>query len=469
MQVLSNKAFLPLRQPENCLRARMPFPVFPPNSNPKMPYHHTELIRLLEQRHHPFPSDPASITEILRQADGTPEAKLHRRAQLIDRDQHIAQRLAQHQQRLRFARRVACAAWFIIGLLGTYQLMQQSSLNFMLILVGILGGNSLMLIIWLISLTQKYRAPTSIPLWLTGSLKDPIHQALLEHDAQTAAQPPFRWIRSRISHQIALCGLLGMFTASLMLLTVRQYQFNWQSTLLTDQHFAQIIHALAWLPAQLGIPTPSPSIIAAARNHYHSEHAAQWGILLLASILCYGIIPRLIAWLICWQHSRRYRPTLNLTQPYYQNIIQQWQRQIIDDASDYQPDRPAIAPAKIPLNSAGEHWAILLEAPNAPDNWHSHILGQDWTNKGSINERAELARLINELAAQPVQLLIGIRAQQTPDRGIIRQIAQLAQAAQHNIIIQLLPSNPQSPTPAEQERRALWHKALQENGWNGLN
>ena len=447
----------------------MPFPVFSPNSNPKMPYHHTELIRLLEQRHHPFPSDPASITEILRQADGTPEAKLHRRAQLIDRDQHIAQRLAQHQQRLRFARLVACAAWFIIGLLGTYQLMQQSSLNFMLILVGILGGNSLMLIIWLISLTQKYRAPTSIPLWLTGSLKDPIHQALLEHDAQTAAQPPFRWIRSRISHQIALCGLLGMFTASLMLLTVRQYQFNWQSTLLTDQHFTHIIHALAWLPAQLGIPTPSPSIIAAARNHYHSEHAAQWGILLLASILCYGIIPRLIAWLICWQHSRRYRPTLNLAQPYYQNIIQQWQRQIIDDASDYQPDRPAIAPAKIPLNSAGEHWAILLEAPNAPDNWHSHILGQDWTNKGSINERAELARLINELAAQPVQLLIGIRAQQTPDRGIIRQIAQLAQAAQHNIIIQLLPSNPQSPTPAEQERRALWHKALQENGWNGLN
>lgn len=469
MQVLSNKAFLPLRQPENRLRARMPFPVFPPNSNPKMPYHHTELIRLLEQRHHPFPSDPASITEILRQADGTPEAKLHRRAQLIDRDQHIAQRLAQHQQRLRFARRVACAAWFIIGLLGTYQLMQQSSLNFMLILVGILGGNSLMLIIWLISLTQKYRAPTSIPLWLTGSLKDPIHQALLEHDAQTAAQPPFRWIRSRISHQIALCGLLGMFTASLMLLTVRQYQFNWQSTLLTDQHFAHIIHALAWLPAQLGIPTPSPSIIAAARNHYHSEHAAQWGILLLASILCYGIIPRLIAWLICWQHSRRYRPTLNLAQPYYQNIIQQWQWQIIDDASDYQPDRPAIAPAKIPLNSTGEHWAILLEAPNAPDNWHSHILGQDWANKGSINERAELARLINELATQPVQLLIGIRAQQTPDRGIIRQIAQLAQAAQHNIIIQLLPSNPQSPTPAEQERRALWHKALQENGWNGLN
>ena len=434
-----------------------------------MPYHHTELIRLLEQRGYIFPSDPASITEILRQADGTPEAKLHRRAQLIDRDQNIAQRLAQHQQRLRFARRVACAAWFIIGLLGTYQLMQQSSLNFMLILVGILGGNSLMLIIWLISLTQKPHSP-SIPFWLaSGSLKDCISQALIEHDSQTALLPQFRWTRGRISHQLALCGLAGMFSASLMLLTVRQYQFNWQSTLLTDQHFAQIIHALAWLPARLGFATPTPDIIAAARNHYHSEHAAAWGILLLGSILCYGIAPRLIAWIICWQQSRRHRPALNLALPYYQNIIQKWQQHIIDDSSDYQPDCPAPRPAKIPLNSAGEHWAVLLEAPDAPDNWHEHILGQDWANKGSITERAQLASLINELAAQPVQLLIGIRAQQTPDRGIVRQISKLAQAAQHNIIIQLLPGNPVSQTAAEQERRAQWHQVLQENGWNGLN
>ena len=210
-------------------------------------------------------------------------------------------------------------------------------------------------------------------------------------------------------------------------------------------------------------------IIAAARNHYHSEHAAAWGILLLGSILCYGIAPRLIAWIICWQQSRRYRPALNLALPYYQNIIQKWQQHIIDDARDYQPDRPAPRPAKIPLNSAGEHWAVLLEAPDAPDNWHEHILGQDWANKGSITERAQLASLINELAAQPVQLLIGIRARQTPDRGIVRQIAKLAQAAQHNIIIQLLPGNPVSQTPAEQERRAQWHQVLQENGWNGLN
>ena len=434
-----------------------------------MPYHHTELIRLLEQRGYIFPSDPASITEILRQADGTPEAKLHRRAQLIDRDQAIAQRLAQHQHRLRLARRLAGLAWFAIGLLGTYQLMQQSSLNFMLILVGILGSNTVMLIIWLITLTQKHRAPTAAPFWLTGSLKDPVHQVLLEHYIQTAAQPPFRWTRSRLSHQLALCGLLGMFTASLILLTVRQYQFNWQSTLLTDQHFAQIIHALAWLPARLGFATPTPDIIAAARNHYHSEHAAAWGILLLGSILCYGIAPRLIAWIICWQQSRRHPLALNLALPYYQNIIQKWQQQIIDDSSDYQPDRPTIAPTKIPLNHTGAHWAILLEAPDAPDNWYNHILGQDWANKGSIVERAQLADLITELTAQPVQLLIGIRARQTPDRGIVRQIAKLAQAAQHNIIIQLLPGNPVSQTAAEQERRAQWHQVLQENGWNGLN
>ena len=200
-----------------------------------------------------------------------------------------------------------------------------------------------------------------------------------------------------------------------------------------------------------------------------SLHAAAWGILLLGSILCYGIAPRLIAWIICWQQSRRHPLALNLALPYYQNIIQKWQQQIIDDSSDYQPDRPTIAPTKIPLNHTGAHWAILLEAPDAPDNWYSHILGQDWTNKGSIVERAQLTDLITELAAQPVQLLIGIRAQQTPDRGIVRQISKLAQATQHNIIIQLLPSNPSSQTPAEQERRAQWQQVLHEHGWNGLN
>ena len=55
-------------------------PLLPPNRKlsilanqrqPEMPYHHTELIRLLEQRGYIFPSDPASITEILRQADGS--------------------------------------------------------------------------------------------------------------------------------------------------------------------------------------------------------------------------------------------------------------------------------------------------------------------------------------------------------------------------------------------------------------
>ena len=70
--------------------------------------------------------------------------------------------------------------------------MQHSSLNFMLILVGILGSNTIMLIIWLISLTQKPHSP-SLPFWLaSGSLKDRISQALIEHDSQTALLPQFR-------------------------------------------------------------------------------------------------------------------------------------------------------------------------------------------------------------------------------------------------------------------------------------
>ena len=133
------------------------------------------------------------------------------------------------------------------------------------------------------------------------------------------------------------------------------------------------------------------------------------------------------------------------------------------------PTAPLRAPAKIPLNSAGEHWAVLLEAPECPRQLARAHPRARLGKQRQHTERAQLADLITELAAQPVQLLIGIRAQQTPDRGIVRQISKLAQATQHNIIIQLLPSNPSSQTPAEQERRAQWQQVLHEHGWNGLN
>ena len=52
--------------------------------------------------------------------------------------------------------------------------------------------------------------------------------------------------------------------------------------------------------------------------------------------------------------------------------------------------------------------------------------------------RKDLEQLEVELKQTPAQLLIGVRTQTVPDRGILRQISRLAEATDGGVIIQLL-------------------------------
>lgn len=427
-------------------------------------YLHTEFIRLLEQRGHIFPSDPNSITELLRHTDGDIRSKLHRRAQLIDRDQQLANRLTTHQRRLHFMLTAASVIWFVFGFIGTYGMMQQDSLNFLLILFAVLGINTLMLIVWLLGLCLN-KTPNMPHAALFSGSRDSIGQTLTELYTQAAMQPRAKWTRGAMSHRLALCGLSGMFAAVLLLLIVRQYQFNWESTLLNGNHFAQIIAVLAWLPSKLGFAVPTDDMVRAAQNAYHAEHAATWGSLLLGSLLCYGCLPRLLAWAICVYQRRQKQPEIDLNLPYYQNISQKWQQKIVDDASDYRADDiPHIAP-KVSLDAQGARWAIVLDAPPKNPQWFEQILGQDWVNKGVLAERGDVAILLDELAQQSVQLLVGVRAHHVPDRGVMRTLTKLAQAAQAGMVVQFLHDDVDA---LNMEIVVQWREILSQHGWAWL-
>ncbi|MDK4680972.1 DUF2868 domain-containing protein [Kingella negevensis] len=429
-------------------------------------YLYTELVRILEQRGHLFPSDPLAITELLRHADGTVQEKLNRRAAMIDRDQQLLHRLESFRQRLQLLAHVSRVLWLALGFLGTYQLMQQGSLNFLMILVGILGMNWLMLLVWCVSLFGKPRhIPPMLASVFSGS-KDSVEQAIFEVYAQSAMKPHARWRLGEMSHQHALCALVGMFLAVLLLLLVRQYSFNWESTLLNGSHFAGLVAVLSWLPEKLGFAVPSAEIVKAAQNAFHYEHAAAWGSLLLGSIVCYGCLPRLMAWVVCrWQMSRS-QPELDLDLPYYRDIVLKWQQRVVDDAADYRADEVALNVPKVALNADGTRWAVLLDALAPDDNWCVNVLGLDWQNRGAVADRAALGDLLAELETVPVQLLVGVRAKHVPDRGVVRQLGKLSQAAQAGLVVMLLPDvgddvgSLKTDSVAEQ-----WRVLLRERGW----
>lgn len=425
----------------------------------------TELVRLLEERGHIFPSDPKAITETLRQTDEDVEAKLHRRARIIDRRHALRDRLDSHRRHADGLKIAATALWFIIGFAATYGLMQQDSLNFFFLLIGTLGINSLMLLLWFIGLGSK-KTPKNLPfsLFLTRE-RDALGQALSQLYAQQLTLPYARWQRSLISHRLALSGLIGMFCATLLLLTVRQYGFNWQSTLLSDKTFANTVRLLAWLPEQLGFAVPDTDAVMKGRNAHDVANASQWGSLLLGSLLCYGILPRILAWALSLWQARTAQPALDLRLPYYQNLIQQWQRKIVDSAADYQADEIIPTPP-IRLSAQGAHWAALLDVPYHDATWYERQLGQDWLNQGVLADREQIADLVEQLTQTPAQLLLGVRAQHVPDRGTVRTITRLTDAAQNGVIIQLL--LPETVPGNQSEVIAQWREVLQQHGWTWL-
>ena len=395
----------------------------------------TELVRLLEERGYIFPADPQPITETLRHAEGDAESKINRRAEMIDSDHKLRDALTHVRQVGQGLLRGLTLLCLVMGFGSGLGLLNQSGLNFFIVLASVLGLNTVMFGVWVVMLLLPKHKQTwfSPSWWIRG--KDPVSQAILRLYLEAWQQPKARWAAGKISHRFWLATLGGMLIAMLLLLVVRQYTFNWESTLLSDNSFIRVVQGLAWLPELLGFPVPDTQAILNSRLHNHMASARQWSGLLIGSMVVYGMVPRALAWAYCHWQTRAAAQPLPLDKPYYQHLIQQWQTRVID--ADTQTETITIVP-KISLSDDGQKWAVMLERPWAEAHWYRHVLGQDWLDKGIADSRDAVAQLLEQLQQHRVQLLIGVPAQTVPDRGILRQISRLAEAAQSGAVVQLL-------------------------------
>lgn len=420
-----------------------------------------ELVRLLHERSHVFAIDPEVLDRALAQSAEPPEARIVQRARMLDRDGALAAALARTEQRAHLLHALLTALAAFGGFTAAAALMQQSGLNFFLVLVGVLGMNTLMLVLWLAAAygLRRRSAVLSPPAWLVRGSR--FQEALLALYTAEWQQPAARWQAGALSHRFWSASLAGMSAAVLLFLSVRQYTFNWESTLLSDHSLVQLVGALAWLPERLGFPVPDTQAVLNSRLQHHTASAHQWGGLLLGSLLCYGLLPRLLAWGICVLLARSRPAGLPLALPYYRQLLRGWQRRIVD-ADDYQADAVPVLPPLLSAGSEAEAWAVMLERPWPDAAWYRHVLGRSWQDYGVADSRDSVATLLDDLARRPVQLLLGIRAASLPDRGLLRQIDRLAQAAQGGVVVQLLAA--ESEHDVLSEAVPQWQAALQARG-----
>ena len=420
-----------------------------------------ELVRILDEGGYIFVADPEQITESLRSVGGSYEQKLIRRAEMADRGGLLRDTLERARTGTFWLWVAAATAVFGSGFSATFLLMDSQGLNFFFILASVLGMNTVMLLVWLASVCLRLnvgRFVSSPTTWLRG--KDPVNQAVLRLYADEWRKPSVRWRIGAASHSIWLAALFGMLVSVLLLLLVRQYTFNWESTLLTNAASVKAIDILSWLPAKLGFPVPDAEAVLKGRLNSNTADARVWSGLLVGSIVCYGVLPRLAAWLACKILLARNSEPLPLDKPYYQTIIRRWQTEVVDTDSGSEPVR-TVSP-KISISGAPK-WAVMLETEWHDDvSWHVHTLGQEWLDKGAADSRDAVAALVTELQQQPAQLLIGVRAHTVPDRGILRQIVRLAETAQGGAVVQLLQEH--NVSDGLKDHLAQWYDALTERG-----
>lgn len=413
----------------------------------------TELVRTLETQQHVFATDPLLITEKLQGEDGKPLQKLHRRASRIDSNGALARVLGKIDGRIKGIMAVMSVVWCVSGFLGLFTLLQTNVVNFFYVLVCLLGFHTIMLLGWLVMTlinqgkhSSNWFASFVSPSYLIRG-KDDVTKAAVDLYERQLQHSGMRWYLGRFSHQLWLATLTGMLLAIIFLLIVRQYSFSWESTLLSDQALITLTQVLGWLPSMVGFTVPDSTAIVQSRlvtDAMPLTVARQWAGLLVGSLLMYGIVPRAIAWAFCALMFRRKKMRLDIKLPYYQKILNFWQRHVVD-ADDFNAAPAPIAPKA--TVSAGKKLVALLEYPSEQNNWWQLGLDTEMNNHseiedfGILDDRDDLARLITYLEGHPVQVLLGIHSKALPDRGTLRKLDQIASHAKDGLIVQLLSDN----------------------------
>ncbi len=406
----------------------------------------TQAVRNVEEREG-FSAAAAPLENQLATAEDSLETRIVYRAGQLDLAPGLKAALEQLRKRVRWLVIIALVVMLLAGALAVSQAFVRSpdgTVNFFWLLLSLLGINLLALLLW--SLVMVLRPATAQGSSLAALVFAGLRR-FLPHGAEPHAlaawfrvyttEPLLRWFLGSLVQGIWLAYLSGGVLMVLLQLLSRQFDFVWETTLLGDQAFIGLTSWLASVPAIFGFDSLSPEQVAGSRLGTNPEMLAsvrsQWAALLLASLVCYGLLPRLLLLLLCgWRLRRaeaRYR--LDLFEPYFitlQQRLHPLSRQLgVVDADDAPPGSADVmvnTPAFMPPSGEKIAW-LGLDLPEEQRGWPPANYPEP-RQVGVASDRAsrEIAlQRVRELDAGP--LVVEVLLSCSPDRGIGRYLQRL--------------------------------------------
>lgn len=430
----------------------------------------TETLRLRESLWGPL-EDSAEAGRARAQG-GDFNTRLLTRSRLLSHREGLDTTLIRWRQAARLILLLFAAAALIAGCCAAAgALGRGGSVNLALALTALLGLNTLTFLLWLVSFGMRTGSSGSLlaNAWLKlthrlarGPDAALLPRALLELLSRQSLQ---RWSAGLLSHGLWLLALSTALLTLFALLATRRYTFHWETTLLSPDAFVMIVQGLGWLPSALGFPTPSAETIRLSSGQHALPESAQalWSGWLIGVVVTYGLLPRLAALLLSlWVARRRLtRLTPDLSLPGIAELHDRLMPTSISTGIDSPAPAPEaldIRPAQAPAATTARLGLLGLELPDDL-SWPPQPSAPHVTDFGVIDTREQRRNVLDTLRRQSAErLLVCCDARQTPDRGTLAQLTELASLAAE-LRVALLPSD------SKAGRREQWQRQLLNAGF----
>lgn len=405
-----------------------------------------------------------------REAGGSDQARLCERARHLAGILGLTEALPRWRRRLRLLVSVGLLLAFVLGALSVQLGLtgRDGLVSLMGATVSLVGASLVMLLAWAVLGLMSPRArptpPAKLLLWL--SRRAGLGPALwLGGGAVEVLRTQRRlWAASgALTHALWLAALLGALLALILAVWFTRYQFVWQTTVAPPGFFVALVEALGWLPGLMGFPRPDADTVLASLNAPAGDPAGHrlWAWWLVGIAVAYGVLPRLLALTGCLialaAHGRT--PRLDLADPDWAPVLARLQpatqRTGVSDADSTSSVIDHVAAPRDTLGGPRHLLGLELHPgtawPPALNLGDLHVHQAD----AHAERKAALAHLGEERRAR---LLLAIDVRNTPDRGLVRSIAECSHRAARTGVW-LLGGEARSP-----ERMAMWRERLGEIG-----
>lgn len=384
----------------------------------------TETVRLIEKENGRFNDDEAN--RIARNEAGTLTTRLIKRAELLSEQNSLQQVQVGWLNSAKLSMIILLIIALLTGAGLAFSALANNPVNLYWALLCLLGVHFVSLFLWAISCifvpNESGSLLIHIWLWLANKLsqKKTVSQVLPAFI--TLFSDKIRWLVGLIVNLLWTVILFSALVILVILLSTKNYSFEWQTTLLSADSVIRLTYLLGWLPSTLGFTLPDTDMIrVSAKAMTDAEIRSAWAIWLLGIFIVYGLGVRITLFIFCWLKwvIGCQNITLNLQEREYQQLANELQPVAVKSIVDQEHQHDDVRLGNQQINKITGSKQYLLAIDMEP----SWVPPEQSLFLGFLNNNEQRKSILEFLQQNPAEkLLIAIDTDRSPDRGMLNLI-----------------------------------------------